>query len=309
MKQKEEIKVGGVTIRLRHQRKTKNEILFIVIGLFFSVSNIIVFWFLPNFNSLFMAFKKKVGFDEVWTLANFEYIFSEIANPESTIINGLQNTFMYFGYVTLVLTPLIYVVSFFVYKKIPWANVFRYIFIVPNILSAVAITSCFKFMFSPGGPMPELWNSIFGVKPLFFADSNYVNPTLMFYMFWQSFGGGMILYVATFSRIPQELVEAGRIDGLGYWRELVSVVFPLSWPFFSTMLMISFCGMLGAGAPVLLFTKGAYGTYSLSYWIFEQTTGGGTYRAAAIGLLMTAVQFPISMIFYHFANKVEPIEY
>ena len=267
-KQEQVLETNGVKITLKHTKKTKNEIIFIIFGLFFSVTNVIMFWFVPNINSILMAFKKRVGFDEIWTFANFEYVFSEIFNPESTILNGLQNTMMYFAYTTFVLTPLIYIVSFFVYKKIPLANVFRYIFIVPNILSAVAITSCFKFMFSPGGPIPEVWNSIFGSKPLFFADSSYANPTLMFYMFWQSFGGGMILYVATFSRIPQELVEAGRIDGLGYWRELVSVVFPLSWPFFSTILMIGFCGMLGAGAPVLLFTKGAYGTYSLGYWIF-----------------------------------------
>lgn len=309
MKKKDSLAQLNPNIVFNKTKRQKTEIYFILFGLFFSVTNVIMFWLVPNVSSIFMAFQKKVGFETVWTLENFSYIWSEVINPESNIVNAIGNTFLYFFYDLIVLTPLIYIVSFFVYKKIPCANVFRYIFIVPNMLSSVAISSCFKFMFSPGGPIPEVWEMIFGTKPLFFADSRYVNPTLMFYLFWLSFGGGMILYVATFSRIPQEIVEAGRLDGLTYFGEMINIVFPLTWPFFSTMLLLKFCGMLGAGAPVLLFTKGAYGTYSLSYWIFEQTTGGGTYRASAFGLVLTFIQLPISLLFYHFANKVEPIEY
>jgi ABC-type sugar transport system permease subunit len=133
---------------------------------------------------------------------------------------------------------------------------------------------------------------------------------LLIYSFWASFGSGIILYVATFSRIPQTLVEAGRLDGMSFWGEIIHVVFPLTWPLFSTQLLLQFCGFLNASGPILLFTKGKFGTYTLSYWIFEQTQGGiGLTKGAALGLVMTLVSLPVVLIFKSLAEKVEPIEY
>ena len=296
-------------IVLKKPKKKLSEILFIIFGLTLPIINVILFWFVVNSKSILMAFQDRIGFDTVWTLKHFKYIFEEVLNPQSTMIEGLKNTMLFFFFDLIIQTGTTYVISFFIYKKIPFANGFRYIFMLPGIISAVAISSCVKFMFSPGGPMPEIWEMIFGVKPLFFADSDYTLKFLLLYQYWLGFGGGILLYVATFARIPQELVEAGRLDGLGYFREMINIVFPLTWPFFSTMLLMKFCGMLGAGGPVLLFTKGSYGTYTLSYWIYELTTGGGTYRGAAVGLVMTAISLPISLVFNWLANKVEPIEY
>jgi len=297
---------------IRKRRKSSSEIAFILFGITIPILSVIFFWIIINFNGILLAFKKHEGSSVVWSLDNFRFVWDAIVNPNTKekIGEGLRNTFIWFFFGLFVQMPTAYIISFFVYKKIPFANGFRFIFMIPSMVSAVVMTSFVKFMLSAGGPIPELLFALSGENIMPLADSRYAMPTMLVYTFWSTFGSGIILYVATFSRIPQSLVEAGRLDGMGFWKEIVNIVFPLTWPLFSTMLLLQFCGFLGASGPVLLFTKGQFGTYTLSYWIFEQTQGGaGLNKGAALGLVMTVVSLPVVLIFKRLADKVEPIEY
>lgn len=292
------------------RKKTSSEIAFILFGISIPILSVIFFWIIINFNGILLAFKKFSGSSYTWSLDNFKYIWDAMVSPQSKIKEGLVNTLIWFFFGLLIQLPTTYLVSFFVYKKIPFANGFRFIFMIPSMVSAVVLSSFVKFMLSAGGPIPELLSSLTGENIMPLADSRYAMATMMIYTFWSGFGSGIILYVATFARIPQSLVEAGRLDGMSLWGEIVNIVFPLTWPLFSTMLLLQFCGFLGASGPVLLFTGGKFGTYTLSYWIFEQTQGGaGLTKGAALGLVMSLISLPVVLIFKKLADGVEPIEY
>lgn len=294
----------------KKQKKSSSEVAFILFGISIPILSVVFFWFIINFNGILLAFRKYNGANYIWTFENFKYVWDAITNPMSNISEGLKNTIIWFVFGLVIQMPTAYIISFFVYKKIPFANGFRFIFMIPGMVSAVVMTSFVKFMLSAGGPITEIISKLTNENILVLADSRYAMPTLMLYTFWSTFGSGIILYVATFSRIPQQLVEAGRLDGMSFWGEIKNIVFPLTWPLFSTMLLLQFCGFLGASGPILLFTKGKFGTYTLSYWIFEQTQGGiGVTKGAALGLVMTAISLPVVLIFKRLADKVEPIEY
>lgn len=302
--------VDNIKIVLKEPKKTLIEKLFIIFGIALPIINVIVFWFIVNGESIFLAFQEMQNGEYVWTFNNFRYIWDALKNPMSPVMEGFKNTMIFFSFSTFVQLPTTYLIAFLVYKKIPFANGFRWIFMIPAMVSAVVLTSCVKFMLAPGGPLPEIWNDLFGTKPLFFADSDYALGTMLVYQYWAGFGGGILLYVANFSRIPKQLVEAGRLDGMSFFEEIIHVVFPLTWPFFSTMLMLQMSSIFGASGPVLLFTEGKYGTYTLSYWIYEQTiSGAGLTKGACIGFIMTILTLPIILIFKKIADSVEPIEY
>lgn len=67
----------------------------------------------------------------------------------------------------------------------------------------------------------------------------------------------------------------------------------------ATIVVLSTASFLGATGPVLLFTKGSFGTMTLSYYIYALVSGiGGNqdlFLASAIGFLMTVVSFPIAL--------------
>lgn len=299
-----------VTAGYKRPKLSLQKKLFIIAGITGPILSFLVFWLAMNFTGLFTAFQVagsdgvKLGFD------NFKFVIDELRNPMSTLRGGFKNTFIFFFFNLLVQIPVCYAMSFFMYKKILGHNVFRYIFFLPCIISAVVMTAFVKFMLAPGGPLPVVWGKLFGVEPLFLQDSRYAMPTLLVYGLWSGFGINLILYTASFNRIPQELVEAGKLDGLGLWQEVRYIVFPLTWPFFSTMLMLSFTGIFSASGPILLFTQGDYDTMTISFWIYQKTmTGAQTGLAAALGWLLTVISFPLVLLVRKLADKVEPIEY
>ena len=101
--------------------------------------------------------------------------------------------------------------------------------------------------------------------------------------------------------IDPSIIDAGRIDGAGPLRELVSIIVPCIWPTLSTMLLLCTTGIFTASGPSLLFDKGDYGTSTISYWIYEITSGSGSSGesvelAAAIGLIFTILGLPIVLV-------------
>ena len=97
--------------------------------------------------------------------------------------------------------------------------------------------------------------------------------------------------------IDDSIIDAGKIDGVGPFRELVSLIIPSIWPTLSTMLLMASIGVFTASGPLLLFTKGEFGTNTISFWIYGLTTGITGYTdyeyASAVGLVFTICGLPI----------------
>ena len=270
-----------------------------------------VFYVYTNFSSIFMAFEEETETGIKYSFFNFKYIFDEIANPVSQIRISIKNTLTFFVVSLLITMPLTYITAFFIYKKVPGYKVHQFIFFLPAVVSPVIMTSFFKFFLYPDGPVSQLWSIIFGTKaPIFFANSDWAMKVIVFYVVWSSIGPGILMYVASMTRIPEAILESAKMEGVTFWQEVIYFIIPLTWPFVSTMLFLSLCGIMSASGPILLFTQGAANTSDLGYWMYINTVAEAQQpRAAALGLLMTAVNMPIALTFRKLANKVEDVTY
>ena len=176
---------------------------------------------------------------------------------------------------------------------------FRAVIYLPCIISATILAILFRYMVGTGGPLFALFDKLDMDYIYLFKDSSYANKSMMFYTIITGLGGNFVLFGGAMNAIPIEQIEAGKLDGCTPWRELISIVVPNIWPTLSTVLLISFTGILASSGPILLFTQGAYKTNTLSYWIYELTlegTNGSSSLAAAVGMLMTVVTLPIVFI-------------
>ena len=72
------------------------------------------------------------------------------------------------------------------------------------------------------------------------------------------------------SRVPFEIIEAAKLDGCGPAREILSIIFPLIWPTYSTQFIFALTGILSATGPILLFTNGKYGTTTIKRLIEDE---------------------------------------
>ena len=136
--------------------------------------------------------------------------------------------------------------------------------------------------------------------------------TLIFYNIYTGLTGFLLYWLAAYARLPEEIMEAGRIDGLTSLGEFWHIAIPLILPFYATMAMLSVTGILDAGGAALLLTGGAYGTYDISFYLYKYTVSGTLNDqgiSGAVGLIKGAMVLPIALIVNRLVNKVETVEY
>jgi ABC-type sugar transport system permease subunit len=235
-----------------------------------------------------------------------------VAGSQSDIWANIKNTLLY--YVVGLVSQ--FVISFFfaycLCRKILLHNFFNIVFLVPMVVSAVVLVAVYKNLLGSDGPVQALWKTLSGQdSPHLLYDPRYATPSILIYVLLTSIGLNMIIYSGAMSRIPPELWEQSKLDGVGFMRGMFSLAFPLIWPTYSIMLLLGTIGILGADGPILLFTDGMYGTSTLGFWMFDNVVRRRLYNyASALGLFMTIVTLPVFFIVMYVRKKVpEDIQY
>lgn len=295
-------------VKVKMSKQNKAAIGFACLLLLPAILHFCIFYIYINSQSLLLAVKDDNGF----TLKYLKMFFNQLGTSGSDITMALKNTMIFFVIGNFFMFPLALLFSYLLYKKIAGYKYFRIVFFLPSIISAVVMVTLYKNIIN--GPISELWMKATGENhmPLFLDSSEYALKFILLYQLWLGLAGNMIIYSGTMNRIPMEVIESAKIDGIGFWGELIYMVIPLIWPTISTMLLLSFVNIFGASGPILLFTQGEYNTTTIAYWIFEQSTSlNPDYNyAAATGLVFTVVQLPIVFLVRYVSKKLDSgVEY
>lgn len=275
---------------------------FIFAMLFIPVAHFIFFYIYINANAFLLSFQYPLNDGSgtsVWGFENYTMIFEQFKNADSTVIEAIKNTMIWFVTTNFICMPLSLVICYFTYKRILHYKFIRTIIYLPCIITGTILVVLFKYMVGTGGPLFALIDALGGEYIYVFRDSTYAMKGMLFYVISMSLGSNFVLFGGTMNAIPPEQIEAGKIDGCGPWRELISIIIPNIWPTLGTIWIMGFTGILSASGPVYLFTQGNFGTQTLSYWIFDLTmkgTSGSENLAAALGMLMSILTVPIVFI-------------
>lgn len=276
-----------------------------------------VFYIYVNFKSFLMAFQTVENGATVFSLSNFKTLFNELSNGASVCREAIKNTIIFFvqGFLTGIVTG--FVISYFLYKKILMNRFFRIVLFLPGLLSSVVVTKLFSMVVGMDGPVALLVQKLCGLEeiPPLLGESRFALKTLLFYNVWFGIAGNMILYMGALNRIPKDVLEYAKLDGVGWVRELVQIVLPLMWPTVITLITIQFTGIFSASGPIFLFTQGKYGTYTIAYWLWEKVynvplNSPTLNYGSAIGLFFTLIALPIVFGVRYGLNKVQDaVEY
>ncbi len=295
------IPVNKVTLT----KEEKNEIyrnkfkraIFILAMIIVPLANFFVFYLYVNFSSIMMAFEDVNG------NLNFNRLIdigSRVFSSDGDFLVYLGNTMIYFLNSIVVMMPLITFIAYFIYKKIFMYKFFRVMFFLPAIVSSLIFVTLYKALWANGGAIYTFLTETCGVvapSDGFLASENWAKWMILIYTIWTGFGTNLILMTGAMNRIPEEVLEAATLDGVGVARELVSIILPLIWPTITTLLVLAFTGIFTASGPLLLFTpNGEADTMTISYYIFRAAKQGGTNslrEGAALGLFFTLIGMPI----------------
>lgn len=300
----------------KKKKANKMRIAFILFCIAVPLINFGIFYLYTNFSSFTMAFTNNKG---QFSFDNFVRFWNEMINPDSLLRIAIKNTFITFG-ILLVSFPFKVLVSYFIYKKIPGYNFYRIVFFLPTIIFSVAVAMIFARLVGANGFIAELVGKFVGLEnaPELLADTRFANYTIWAQMIWLGFPGDLIIWGGTFARIPEDVLESARVDGVTWWTEFTKIIVPMVWPTVALQMVLMVCGIFGATGNVWLLTQGEYGTHTISSWMYKilLQNSGGAYTSnvynylSAVGLVITAIAITLSTLVRRWTDKVfEEVEF
>lgn len=146
-----------------------------------------------------------------------------------TFFTSLYNTFYY----ALLYVPMSMAIALFLAwllnKNIRGKRFYRTLFYIPTLVPVVVSALIFMWILAPEGIFNNFL-SIFGIQgPSWFYDANWSKPALVIMSLW-GLGSGFVLLLSGMQGIPQELYEAGYLDGTNAWQEFRHITMPMLSP-------------------------------------------------------------------------------
>ena len=151
--------------------------------------------------------------DGEWVgLSNYVKVFNDAG-----FMNAFKNTAL-FAVVSIVIINLIaFFIAYALTQKMRGANLFRTVFIMPNLIGGVVLGYIWSMIFD--GILAK-YNTYLT------ANATYGFWGLVILVAWQQIGYMMIIYVAGFQAVPEDMLEAAVIDGATKWQTLFHVIIP-----------------------------------------------------------------------------------
>jgi len=185
-------------------------------------------------------------------LENYKNLIHDKMFWQSTwhsLLLGIFSTISLIGYLIL---------SLILASKIKGANFLRKIYLIPMLLSSVAIAQLWAKIFDPSNGMINRLLMAFGVEnpPLWLADSNIVLYALFIPIVWQYAGFYIIIFYAALKNVPEELIEAAKIDGATAFQIAYKIKVPLIASVIKVMVILAIVGSLKYFDLIFVLTGG-----------------------------------------------------
>ena len=168
----------------------------------------------PFAKGLFLSFCNfKTTSKWTWAgLANYVKAFQD-----SSFLYSFGFTALYALVSLVLINVLAFAVAYALTRGIKGSNLFRTVFFMPNLIGGIVLG--------------YIWSMIFDGFLVAYGQSVVLNSHFGFWgliilLCWQQVGYMMIIYIAGLQSIPEDMMEAARIDGASNWQALWKVTIP-----------------------------------------------------------------------------------
>ncbi|MEZ3508613.1 MAG: sugar ABC transporter permease [Lachnospiraceae bacterium] len=209
---------------------------------------------------------------------------------------------------TVVVNVLSLLLALALNSSIKAKSFFRGAYFLPNILGALVVGYIFNYFFTY--ILPALADMI-GIDAL--RTSILSNPDaawigIMVVCAWQAIAMNTIIYISGLQTVPEDVYEAGGLDGATGWKQFKYLTFPLIIPFFSINMVLCVKNFLMVFDQIMALTKGgpAQSTESISYLIYNNGMSGGQFGfQSANAVVFFIVIVAVSVAQMKFSGKKE----
>jgi ABC-type sugar transport system permease subunit len=202
-----------------------------------------------------------------------------------------------------IMTALALVIALILNGQIHGWRQYRAIVFFPYILPATAIGLVFSYLLEQSGVLNTLLRSVhLDILALdWLGSANNVVPTIGGVIIWQQLGFGVVLFAAALLAVPQELIDAARIDGASSWQVQRFILLPYIRRVIEFFMVLEAITVLSSiFAYVFVLTKGgpAKASSVIEYYIFDNGFNNGAIGVASAAVVILLLFVSVLILIY-----------
>ena len=207
-------------------------------------------------------------------LRNYIDLFSD-----ERVLHSYLFTFKYAIAGTILINCLSLLLAMGLNSRIRCKSLLRGVYFVPNILGGLIVGYIFSFIFTYIIPAVGKAMHIGFLENSILASERYAWIGVLVVGVWQAVAMNTIIYISGLQTVPEDVYEAGAIDGATGFSKFRYLTFPLIVPFFSINMVLCVKNFLMVFDQIMALTKGgpAQSTESISYLIYNNGMSGGQF--------------------------------
>ncbi|GAA2633828.1 carbohydrate ABC transporter permease [Paractinoplanes durhamensis] len=254
---------------------------------------LVVFFVLPTLFNFVYAFTDWSGFKSAINPVGFDN-FTSLAS-DGTLFRSLRITLIYAVLVAVFQNVFGFGLAVLLERDTLVNRIARTFFLVPVLMSALAVGYIFQALLKPAGAL----NGVFGIGYAWLGDTTWTLVVVALIHAWKWMGLSMLIYLAGLKTVPEDVMEAARIDGASRWRTFWTIRAPLLAPAVTFTVATALLGSMNGFDIVQATTGGgpARTTEILNIFIYR-TFGQGLFAQATtmslvLFLLVALLAFPV----------------
>ena len=241
-----------------------------ILALFF------VFNTLPLIKGFIYSFTNFKGYGSYdWVgLRNYIDLFQDVRVGKSYLF-----TFKFAIVATIIVNIFSLILALGLNSKIRAKSALRGIYFIPNVLGGLVVGYIFSFIFTYILPAVGKALGIDFLSSSMLADTKSAWFAIVIVAAWQAIAMNTIIYISGLQTVPEDVYEAGSLDGATGWKKFRHLTFPLIIPFFTINMVLCVKNFLMVFDQVMAMTQGgpAQSTESISFLIYNNGMKGGSF--------------------------------
>lgn len=262
-----------------------------------------IFTAFPLYDSLRLSFRKwnPLGLDEYVGLANYQ----ELAN-DWVFWLAYKNA-LYYALYTIPAGLVWGIAVALALQNIRWRAFLRALYFMPTVTSSVAIAIFWALIFQSDFGLLNNFLSTLGIEgPNWLGHTAWALPSVSLVVVWMGTGYWMVIFLAALLDIPQDYIDAAKVDGATFWQGFRYVTLPLLTPsiFFyitngliTVWLQFEIVYVMTSGGPANSTLMPAVHLYSEAWSRLRMG------YASSIAWVMAVIIFALTALHFYLARK------
>ncbi|MGP4078736.1 carbohydrate ABC transporter permease [Pseudalkalibacillus sp. R45] len=205
--------------------------------------------------------------------------------------NAFENNIIYFLLEMVVQNGIAFMLAYIIYKKIRFAEFFKAAYFLPRLLSVIIVGFLWKLILNPNFGALNVFLEKIGLESwakAWLGDPDTALIAIILVNSWFGLGFAVLIFLAGLQGIPNDLIEAARLDGATGFKLIRKIILPLMIPSITIMTVLTFIHAFEAFELVYAMQGSMgepyYSTDTLAVYFYRLAFGSGGANSAAIGL-------------------------